>query len=708
MEQKRDLKLGRAIMLLAAGVLMNVAGTYIAQLTGVPLFFDTIGTIVTAFLGGYLPGVVVALVTNIFRELFEHNSVYYGVLNALMAIAAAFFIRSGRLKKVRGVIAFIAILSLIGGGLGGILGWYLEGPFTEGRYIPIMDYFYGIFHTGPFLTQILASIFVDLLDKIVTVLLVILVMTITSRSSGGGFGLEAWMQAPLSKEQRESMHNLANRKWSLRSKLVLVLVITSLMLMVTAVVISLLLFREYTIDQHTKMASGIAELEEDVLDPERIDEYIEFGEAAEGYTEIKEKLYKIRDTSPDIQYVYIYQIREDGCYVVFDLDTEDVEGGAAGDVIPFDESFMSLVPDLLAGNEIEPMITDDSFGWLLTVYHPVYNAAGRCVCYTCADVSMNDLWFYSQTFLVKLSTLFLGVFILVLTGSLFLAEYHMILPINSMASCAKEFAYSENSGEGNLEKIENLQIHTGDEVENLYDAFTKMTKDSVSYVEDIKKHNAIIEDMQSGLIMVIADMVENRDESTGDHIKKTAAYTRIIMDGLLKKKYYEDQLTPKFIADVEQSAPLHDVGKIKVPDHILNKPGKLTDEEFEIMKTHTTAGKEIMEQAIEKVHGESYLTEARNLAAYHHEKWNGKGYPEGLKGEEIPLSARIMAVADVFDALVSKRVYKPAMPFDKAMGIILDGAGEHFDPKVAEVFAEATDEVKAVAEYFDRRNPQPS
>ena len=303
MEQKRDLKLGKAFLLLAAGVLMNVAGTYIAQLTGVPLFLDTIGTIVTAFLGGYLPGVIVALVTNIIREFFEHNSVYYGVLNALMAITAAFFIRSGRLKKVRGVIGFIVILSLIGGGLGGILGWYLEGPFTEGRYIPIMDYFYGIFHTGPFLTQILASIFVDLLDKIVTVLLVIFVMTITSRSSGGGFGLEAWMQAPLSKEQRDSMHNLTNRKWSLRSKLVLVLVITSLMLMITAVIISLLLFREYTIDQHTKMASGITELEEDVLDPERIDEYIELGEAAEGYTGIKDKLYKIRDTSPDIQYV---------------------------------------------------------------------------------------------------------------------------------------------------------------------------------------------------------------------------------------------------------------------------------------------------------------------------------------------------------------------------------------------------------------------
>ena len=697
----------KAFLLMAAGVLLNIAGTYVALWTGVPLFLDMVGTIFASILGGYLPGIIVALLTNLIRELYEAHSVFYGVLNAVAALLTVLFVHKGLMKKAWGIVLYTLSLSLLGGGIGGILGWFLEGPFTEGRYIPLMDFFYGIFHTGPFVTQLLSSIFVDLLDKVITVLLVVFVLNILPKNIYGSFGMESWHQEPLTEEQKLSMSHLKRRKWSLRGKLILVLIITSMLLMITAIWISLVLFRDYTINQHTKLAVGISELGAQVLDPEMVETYLEKGEAAPGYTDTEKLLYQIRDSSPDIEYVYVYQIREDGCHVVFDLDTEEVEGSDPGDLIPFDPSFDAYLPSLLKGEAIDPIISNDTYGWLLTAYHPVYDAAGNCVCYTCADVSMQDLKVYEQDFLVKLITLFLGVFILVLGVSVWLAEYHMILPINSMASCANEFAYGDDTGSGNVEKIENLKIHTGDEVENLYDAFTKMTHDSVSYVEDIKKHTETIAEMQSGLIMVIADMVENRDESTGDHIKKTAAYTRIIMDGLLKKKYYEDQLTPKFIADVEQSAPLHDVGKIKVPDHILNKPGKLTEEEFEIMKTHTTAGKEIMELAIEKVHGESYLTEARNLAAYHHEKWNGEGYPEGLKGEEIPLSARIMAVADVFDALVSKRVYKPAMPFEKALDIIREGAGEHFDPKVVEVFTEAVGEVKAVAEYFDsRRNAE--
>ena len=134
---------------------------------------------------------------------------------------------------------------------------------------------------------------------------------------------------------------------------------------------------------------------------------------------------------------------------------------------------------------------------------------------------------------------------------------------------------------------------------------------------------------------------------------------------------------------------------------MLNKPGKLTDEEYEIIKTHTVVGKKIMEKAINTVEGENYLKEARNMAAYHHERWDGKGYPEGLHGEVIPLAARIMAVADVFDALTSPRVYKPAFPLEKAIEMIKEGAGTQFDPKCVEVFIEALPEVKAVLRKYN-------
>ena len=217
--------------------------------------------------------------------------------------------------------------------------------------------------------------------------------------------------------------------------------------------------------------------------------------------------------------------------------------------------------------------------------------------------------------------------------------------------------------------------------------------------EQSETQNRTIARLQSGLILVLADIVESRDKCTGDHVQKTAEYTRIIMEQMRRDGSYTEELTDDFVEDVVHSAPLHDVGKIEVPDAILNKPGRLTDEEFEEIKEHTVAGRDIISSAIAAVSEETsgYLIEARNLAYCHHEKWDGTGYPQGLAGEAIPLSARIMAVADVFDALISKRSYKDAFPFTMAMDIIREGSGTHFDPKVAGAFLRAEDEVRRIA-----------
>ena len=216
--------------------------------------------------------------------------------------------------------------------------------------------------------------------------------------------------------------------------------------------------------------------------------------------------------------------------------------------------------------------------------------------------------------------------------------------------------------------------------------------------EAYEKQTRSISRLQNGLILVMADLVESRDKCTGDHVRKTAEYVRIIMEQLRKDGAYADRLTDAFMEDVIRSAPLHDIGKIQVPDAILNKPGKLTDAEFEEIKAHAAAGRDIISSAIDMVAEESsgYLNEARSLAYCHHEKWNGTGYPQGLSGETIPLSARIMAVADVFDALVSKRSYKDGFPFEKAMEIIREGSGTHFDPIVVAAFMRAEDAVRAV------------
>ncbi len=197
--------------------------------------------------------------------------------------------------------------------------------------------------------------------------------------------------------------------------------------------------------------------------------------------------------------------------------------------------------------------------------------------------------------------------------------------------------------------------------------------------------------MQSGMIRFMAEVVENRDDNTGGHIRRTAEYVESIAKELKRQGTYSDILTDRYMSDMVVAAPLHDIGKIHIPDAVLNKPGKLTEEEFEIMKTHTTAGEELLTHAKEELGESEYLNTAVEMAAYHHEWWNGKGYPYGISGEKIPLCARIMAVADVFDALTSKRCYKNAMPLEKAYAIIREESGTHFDPAVVEAFFSATD-----------------
>ena len=188
------------------------------------------------------------------------------------------------------------------------------------------------------------------------------------------------------------------------------------------------------------------------------------------------------------------------------------------------------------------------------------------------------------------------------------------------------------------------------------------------------------------MVIGFADLVENRDENTGGHIKRTSEYVRIIVKELRNRRVYEERITVDFIENVIKAAPLHDIGKIATPDAILTKPGKLDDDEYEIMKQHVIKGSEMLEGVLRNMNDDDYKEIAYEVCRYHHEKWNGKGYPEGLANYAIPLSARIMAVADVFDAISQKRCYRDAMPLDMCFRIIAEGSGKDFDPEVVNAF----------------------
>lgn len=202
---------------------------------------------------------------------------------------------------------------------------------------------------------------------------------------------------------------------------------------------------------------------------------------------------------------------------------------------------------------------------------------------------------------------------------------------------------------------------------------------------------------QDATIESLGMLAESRDPETGFHIRRTSKYVRVLSAELQKQRRFSGLLTDSLVDKICKSAPLHDIGKVGIPDSILLKPGKLTEEEFAEMKKHTGYGREAIEKSTQKLGSNSFLEIAKEIIYSHHEKWDGTGYPEGLKGHEIPVSGRIMAVADVYDALTSARVYREALPHEQAVEIMLAGKNKHFDPDILDAFLAVEDIIKAIA-----------
>ena len=209
---------------------------------------------------------------------------------------------------------------------------------------------------------------------------------------------------------------------------------------------------------------------------------------------------------------------------------------------------------------------------------------------------------------------------------------------------------------------------------------------------------------QMATIHALVKAAESRDDDTGTHIERTSLFCRIIAENLLKNGKYTDVVDAAYVENISKASPLHDIGKVGIKDDILLKPGRLTPEEFEIMKTHVDIGYETLSKAYKTYPGNIYLQIGTDIAKYHHEKWDGSGYMQNHKGEDIPLSARIMALSDVYDALRSRRVYKEPFSHDKTYGIIVEGKGSHFDPAIVDVFIDRHKEFEEVYDHLSGLN----
>ena len=240
--------------------------------------------------------------------------------------------------------------------------------------------------------------------------------------------------------------------------------------------------------------------------------------------------------------------------------------------------------------------------------------------------------------------------------------------------------------------IKGYRIFMTDETEERrYTELLKKYNDELE--EEVEEKTSHIQEIQDKMVLGLATMVEGRDLSTGGHIKRTSHVVGVLIKEMRKGKM--EGLDDEFCRLVVKAAPMHDIGKIAVDDAVLRKPGRFTPEEYAMMKTHAAKGAELIKEILADIEEPRFKKIAENVAHYHHERWDGSGYPEGLKGEEIPLEARIMAVADVYDALVSKRCYKESMSFEQAFEIIEDGMGKHFDASLNPYFLSAREKLEA-------------
>ncbi len=684
------------VCVILTGVILNILGTKMNAAFGLPLYLDNVGTVLTAMLGGYIPCITVGFLSNIINGFSDSYTIYYCIISVLIAVAAVLFAEKMRKLEIKSIILAVLSFAFLGGVVGSGLTWLINGlSFGEGYATDAAANINRVIPMGYFLSNILSNFLIDIVDKAIVITIALILFKLIPHKLINYLHTSNWYYFAI----REKIDGHNRKRLSLRMKTALVIAISITLVTSAAIGISITQYHKATISEYTEKGRYAAKVIAKEIDADKISEYLEKGSKAEGYKDIEELLTNVIDITPEIKYAYVYRIEEDGTHVVFDIDTADIKGNDAGEVIRYDASIEKYKNDFLAGKEIPSDITNGQDGWLLSVYEPVADSSGKVQCYIGIDLEMNRLRSEEFSFLAKVISLFLGFLIVIRTYAVWMAELHIVNPINSIARVSRYSGYdTPEAREKWLRLLDELDIRTGDEIETLYEDYKQSAYNTVRYIEETQRKSEQLTKMQNGLILVLADMVESRDKRTGDHVFKTAAYTEIILRQMQKEGIYSDKLSEEFITEVVNSAPLHDVGKITVSDVILNKTGKLTEDEFRIMQSHTTEGGKIIEKAMAIVDDDTgYLNEAKNLALYHHEKWNGKGYPTGLSGEEIPLSARIIAVADVFDALVSRRSYKEPFSIDKALEIIKKDAGSHFDPYIVQAFLDAEEEIRRVA-----------
>ena len=478
------------ILMCVAAVIFNVVASFVARLLNLPLFLDTGGTIFIAMLSGYVPGIAVGFATNLLNSFADESDMYYCSISIFVAVYTTFLARRGYFQRLSKTLLTIPLLALITTFLTEFIEKFL---FCTGVVQAV----------SAIQMNFMITFLRELADKGLLILVMFVAIKFVPPQIKKVFKELGQKQAPLSPEMKSEVYRRKCPISSLRTKVLLMLMLSSLFIAASIAAISYRIFEQAAFHGQVKIAEGLTSIAANEIDPAQVDNYINFGRDATGYSDVEKKLYAIKDSNTDIKNLRVEKITSAGTQIIFSTE----ENFSPNEIYP-DKTFSSG----------EVIIAND----LLTIHKPVYGSNGQCVCHTAIDFSISLISEYGRTFISKVLALFSGCFVFIFIIGLRFVENNIILPVNTMAYCARNFAYdSDKFCENNVERMKELKIHTGDEIENLYSALLKTTQDVLIYFEKLRQAKKEVAAM---------DKLAHRDSLTG--LKNKAAYDEmtIVLD----------------------------------------------------------------------------------------------------------------------------------------------------------------------------------
>ena len=485
------------ITICVAAVAVNLVGSFVVRAFGLPLYLDTGGTIFVAMLSGYVPGVAVGFATNLLNSFCVESEMYYCSISIVVALFTTFLARRGWFKNFFRTLATIPPLALITSLLTLTIEKFLLCTGVVEALSEIQTNFPTIFLR-------------ELADKGLLILLMFVAVKFVPPIVKESFRKLGQRQAPLTAEMRHAVYRRKCPTTSLRTRVLLMLMLSALFIAVSISLISYKIFEQAAFGVHVKFAEILVASVADEIDPARVDEFANFGRAAPDYAAVEKKLHAIKVGNPDIRFLRVYKSTAQGGKIVFDAD-----GARVGEI------FNIVHPnrdDLIAGRDVPPIVNELDGEELLVVCKPIRDAQGVCKCYAAVDFSVSLIDDYVRTFIAHVLALFSGCFVFVFVIGTRFVENNIILPVSTMEYCAENFLYdSEARCANNVDQLRRLKIQTGDEIENLYRALLKTTQDILDYLEKLRNARRQVAEM---------DELAHKDSLTG--VKNKVAYDEAI------------------------------------------------------------------------------------------------------------------------------------------------------------------------------------